>query len=468
MNHDDIATTAHFAAPITSAAPSPWATPAASATAVRHAAVPAPSATRRLLPSRGPRPGASLLATLLLSSMVLAGCSGAFDTRPEPVMSYAETGFKGDPAGEDTALWPDLNGTTITILDNGAFSYGCPPAAERFELLTNVKVKCENGGDTGNAVAKLKADGGSGTYDILYGADNTLLYTAQPYFVPYTPVNGARVPSSALFWGQTGAKPWPATPVDQGYIAINWDARAAPPAGHSNDGYALDGSITNLYKVRDNANQFVTQCPSLSTPGLGFMLITISRFGESDGPGGAAYDWHDYWTDLFANGVTVTKDWTDAYENHFSAGYGASYGAADKAIVTSYTESPAYEVFAGTFPAGSQANVLLEPRSTFHQIQTMGIVKGTKHLTAAQAFLEYALTDHFQGLAAPDDAVYPIVPSVDASSIYGNLDPSPGSFKTANDDLPYARVEANLDRWYAEWTALAPANVQGVCASVAT
>ncbi len=407
------------------------------------------------------------VALVLVAVTALAGCSGTFTTRQDPVKSYVEEGFAGDVVGEDAEKWPDFNGTTITILDNGAFSYGCPPAAEQFEKLTGVKVTCENGGDAGTAIGKLKADAGSGTYDVLYGADNAMLWKAEPYLVPYTPVNGVRVPQSALFWGDAPGKLWPATPVDQGYVGINWDTSAYDPPGEAGASSSpLATPIDDLFAVRDNAHQFVTQCPSQSSPGLAFMLITISRFGEERNVG---YDWHEYWTALYANGVLVTKDWSTAYEGHFSRGYGVAYGgAADRAIVNSYTESPAYEVFADSFPAGTQAQVLLEPKSTFHQIQTMGIVKGTKHLAAAQAFLEYALTDHFQNLAAPADAVYPIVNGIDVRSTYGGLDPTPGSFTTANADLPYERIVNNLDRWYAEWSELAPASVQAVCASVAT
>lgn len=387
--------------------------------------------------------------------VALSGCSGLLVNAPEPQKSYQDLGFAGDSTGQSEEAWPDLAGITLKVLDNGAFSYGCPPAAAQFQRLTGATVECEDGGDAGSAIAKLKTDGGSGSYDILYGADNALLYKAAPYLEPFTPQHGSRLPGKLLFFGNQD--PWPATPVDQGYVAINWD-----PAHPS----LKNVTITNLHGVRDNAATFVTQCPNQSSPGLAFMLTTIAKFGEWDGveSGGPAYDWHDYWKDLFAKGVLVTPDWSTAYANHFTAGYGNDgTNPSDKAIVVSYTESPAYEAYYGR-PTASLARVLLEPDSTFHQIQTMGIVKGTKNLAAAQAWIEYTLTDHFQGLAAPMSAVYPVVPGIDVRDTYQGVDPAPGSFKTV--DMEYSRVAAKLDQWMAQWYALAPAAVKSTCGAV--
>lgn len=385
---------------------------------------------------------------------VLSGCSGILVQAPEPQTTYAQLGFAGDPTGLDADKWPDLDGITLRILDNGAFSWTCPEAARQFGVLTGAIVLCEDGGDTGSAIAQLKQDHGSGQYDILYGADNTLLAKAEPYLLPYTPQHGSRLPEGVLFFGARTA--WPATPVDQGYVAINWDPNFP----------GLNATIHDLHKVRDKANFFVTQCPNQSSPGLAFLLITIGRFGEWDGAesGGPVYDWHDYWKDLFAKEVRVVPDWSTAYESHFSAGYGdPTLHPKDEAIVVSYTESPAYEAFSGR-PRDQLAQVLLERDSTFHQIQTMGIVKGTRNASAAQAWIEYTLTDHFQSLAAPFSAVYPVIPTVDVRDVYGGIDPAPGLFKPVT--MGYDRVSANLDRWMEHWTSLAPASVQATCGSV--
>ena len=156
----------------------------------------------------------------------------------------------------------------------------------------------------------------------------------------------------------------------------------------------------------------------------------------------------------------VTADWTTAYEQHFSAGYGVDYGGkGDKPLVTSYTESPAYEHYASDRNATEIAQNVLAPESTFHQIQTMAILRGTSNLAAAQAWVEFTLTDFFQELAAPSNAVYPAVESVSVVEIYQNLDPVScdrvdvaGCFRPAEMDLQ--AIGENLDRWLDEWTEL--------------
>ena len=214
--------------------------------------------------------------------------------------------------------------------------------------------------------------------------------------------------------------------------------------------------------MRAAACLFVTQDPRLSTPGLGFMLITIATYGEVDATN--TYDWLDYWTDLFTGGVRITPDWTTAYATYYSGGYGIweEGHIGDRPIVTSYTESPAYEwywdMMADEDDRRWQSNasllpsVVLDGPSAFHQIQTMGILRGTPDLAVAQAWIEFTLTDDFQEHAAKDLAVYPVVDTIDVDEVYDDVDPAPGSFQTA--DLDYATIGANLDAWLTAWTDL--------------
>jgi len=197
------------------------------------------------------------------------------------------------------------------------------------------------------------------------------------------------------------------------------------------------------------ASHFVTEDPRTSSPGLGFLLSTIATYGDKGSHGATGYDYTTYWDELLSHGALVTADWTTAYAEHFSDGYGASTGQADKTIVNSYTTSPAYEAYSG---ANVTATVLTAPKSTFHQVETMGIARGTKHLAAAQAWIEFTLTDAYQALQAPQNAVYPVVPSVDTSSVYGSLAPDPATLQDAK--MTYADIGPNVERWVQDWTTV--------------
>ncbi|HUR63194.1 MAG TPA: thiamine ABC transporter substrate-binding protein [Candidatus Thermoplasmatota archaeon] len=368
-------------------------------------------------------------ALLLLTAPLLAGCAQP----PASATTYAAMGFKGDPTGAAASLWPDLTGQTVTILDQGAFDYLFTAAQPLFENLTHAKLRHVAALDAGEALQRATREAGDPSFDVVYGIDNVLLWKAAQadVFTPYKPVMAGRISPDLVFFGAGNA--WTATPVDHGYTAINVDPRS----------HATVNTLRGLVPV---AGQFVTEDPRTSSPGLGFLAATVATFGEK---GASGYDYLAYWDDLFTHGVLVTPGWTEAYAQHFTAGYGAATGANDRAIVNSYTTSPAYEAFNG---ATTVATVLTAPKSTFHQVETMGIARGTRHLAAAQAWIEFTLTDAYQALQAPNNAVYPVVPTVEVASVYGHADPAPGSFEDAG--FSYTQLGANAERWVREWTDL--------------
>jgi thiamine transport system substrate-binding protein len=383
------------------------------------------------------------LATVSLCLILLAGCTRPAapdgDDGTASSGSYAALGFDGhDATGRDASAWPDLQGTTLTILDHGAFAaFG--DAAARFENLTGAKVEHIEADDAGSALNRAIQDKGSPSADVLYGIDNVLLARAESSGIlhPYTPILGPRVDSRFVFFTPSG--PWNATPVDHGYIGVNADLSQPQLQG---------STIASLDDVRDHASSFVTEDPNTSSVGLGFLLATIDTYGE--------HGWQDYWAGLFDGGALVTAGWSEAYEQHFSGGYGPSIGGrGDKPLVVSYTESPAYEAFYGR-PTEYLATPLTAQGTTFRQVQTMAILDGTDHLAAAQAWIEFSLTDAFQELAAPGNAVYPVVEGIDVNATYGGLDPKPGTFDPAT--IEYHLIGANLERWLTEWTDLCEAH----------
>lgn len=397
------------------------------------------------------------LAALLSIAVVaaaLAGCANPL--KDPPARHYRDMGFAGaDVSGTVPAAWPDLSGERITLLDQGAFAWTFPKAAAQFERLTGAKVELVHGGDAGTALQQAIDAKGRPPADVIYGIDNALLGHAVAHGVvhPYKPVLAVRIAPDNLFFGthSTPEHLWHATPVDYGFIGVNYDPREVPPIG-------------SLAELRENADVFVTQDPRLSSPGLGFLLTTIGAFGEH-----GVYTWQDYWRELLEEGVEVTPDWTQAYEGHYSAGYGSpdagGEGAGDRAIVTSYTQSPAFEAYNG-LPEGVRGRAAAGPAMTFKQVETMAILDGTDSLAAAEAWIEFTLTDAFQALLAPNNAMYPVVewvdPKVDPERTFGTLDPEPGTFEPVTMD--WQHVATNLERWICEWDALYESTDETICA----
>jgi thiamine transport system substrate-binding protein len=401
---------------------------------------------------------ALLLAALLLAP-ALAGCAG---TPPPSQGPYQDLdGYERDPTGRNATKWPNLSNVTITLLDNGAFKFTFDEAAKQFKALTGITVKREDGVDTLDALNTLQRSNKNGRFDVIYGVDNMVLFQAveNGLLLEYKPALADRIDPNYVFFGNA---PWFATPVDHGYVAVNYDSF------HDE----LEDDIDSLLRLRRYADQLVVPDPRKSSPGLGFLLVTIDAFGEAPAYSPSHYDWKAYWRDLLRGTdtdrdgdqqpegcVLVVPNWTVAYEQHFSAaGQWVGESLRDKPIVVSYTESPAYEAYAGMDP-DRIASVLKADGTTYHQIQTMAIANGTKNLAAAQAWIEFTLTDFFQELAAPYSAVYPVVPSIDVSETYGGLDPTPGSFQAVRmSQATLAQKDAkgvpNLQRWLAEWADL--------------
>lgn len=392
----------------------------------------------------------------LFALALFAGCTqNVFKSPPLPE-GYAKMGYQGkDLSGTDANQWPSLKGVELTVMDHGAF-FGFSEAKTAFEALTGAKVSEITQDDTGTMLSTLLGEKGQPTADVVYGLDNAVYAKAvqNGLLTPYKPKLEHRIQRDLIFFGANAT--WYATPVDHAYVGVNVDTHAPSLA---------NTTVTKLTDLTAHAGQFVTQNPKTSSPGWGFLISTVQTFGED--PNG--YNWKKYWNDLFHDHVIgncaascahtgtalVTKSWGDAYTQHFTAGYESpvrgGHGQGDRAIVTSYTNSPAYE-YNTVADVDKVAQNVLADRATWHQVQTMGILNGTKHLAAAQAWIEFTLTDAFQKTRAPSDAVYPVVASIDVSGTYHDVDPAPGSFVAANPDYQY--LGRNLDRWLREWTQL--------------
>lgn len=360
---------------------------------------------------------------LALLGLSLAGC---LQGGPADGTTYEELGFDG-------THWPDLHGAKVVVLDHGAFDYIFGPAKERFDALTNGSLEHIAARDTGDALTRAIREKDRPSFDVVYGLDNAYLgkAVAKGALQPYTPQLAARVNASYVFFDAD--QTWPATPADHGYIAVNVDPRVGI-------------EVASLEQLRDDADLFVTQDPRTSSPGLGFLLSTIATY-----PDGASYDWKDYWTDLFEGGVSVTADWTTAYTQQFTGGYAQWEDgfSGTKPFVTSYSTSPAYEMF---YDNPEENGLLLAPNATFHQIETVAIAANARDLAGAQAFVEFVLTDGFQDLHAETNAMYPVVDGIDVARVYDGTDPAPGSFQPAQ--LDYMTLAANVERWVREWTDL--------------
>ena len=303
-------------------------------------------------------------------------------------------------------------------------SWGMPKEVlAKFTDETGITVKIQPQGDAGQLTNKLVLTKDSPLADGVYGIDNTFGGRAVSEGV-LASYDATGLPADAEQYRlDEGADQL--TPIDYSDVCVNVD-----------DTWFADKKIpapTTLADLTKPAYKdlFVTPGATTSSPGLAFLLATISAEGE-DG-------WQDYWEKLMANGAKITSGWTDAYEVDFTAGG----GNGDRPIVTSYSSSPPF-----TIPedgAKPTTRALLD--TCFRQVEYAGVLKGSDNPEGMRKFIDFMLENDFQS-ALPDNMyVYPIDSSValpESWAAYAKPAPKPLS-------MPAEDIEDDLADWLREW-----------------
>jgi thiamine transport system substrate-binding protein len=316
---------------------------------------------------------------------------------------------------------------SLTVMTHDSFAVSDNVIAA-FQQANNVKVTFVKGGDAGAMLNKAILSKSAPLADVLYGVDNTLLTEAltADIYQPYASPALKNIP--AEFQVDSSNR---ALPVDHGYVCVVYDK-----AYFSTHNLSAPQSLEDLFKP-DYKGLLVMENPATSSPGLDFLLATIKHFGD---PG-----YLGYWKQLRANGLVVVDGWETAYYTNFS---GASGGGA-QAMVVSYATDPAYEVMSAPTPiAEASVAAVVGPDTCFHQIEFVGILKGTQHLTLAQKFVDFMLGAQFQADVPGQMAVYPVASNISLPDAFTKFAPIPSQPAALSSD----DIAKNRDAWVKAWT----------------
>ena len=288
---------------------------------------------------------------------------------------------------EPTPIPPDAN-NELVIMSHDSFNIGEDVIAA-FEAANDATVVLLPAGDTGLALNRAILEKGNPSADLFYGVDNTYLGRAldEGIFVPYESPGLANVPPQFIM-----DPTFHVTPIDYGYVNLNYDK-----AFLEAEGLEPPGSLEELTEAQWRG-KLVVENPATSSPGLAFLIATVSYFGEDDD-----YDYLDFWGDLRANDVAITDGWETAYFTNFS-----KYGG-DQPLVVSYATSPAAEFLFSETPLEEPptGNILFD-RSVFLQIEGMGVLTGADSPNLARRFIDFALDLQFQEDFPDKMFVYPV------------------------------------------------------------
>ncbi|MBB5235012.1 thiamine ABC transporter substrate-binding protein [Deinococcus budaensis] len=281
--------------------------------------------------------------------------------------------------------------TTLTVVTHDSFDVDKKLVAQ-FERENGARVRFVRGGDAGELLNRLILTRRAPVADVVYGLDNAALPRARAAGIleAYRSPALARVPAASRLDGAGLLNT-----VDSGLVALNYDR-----AAWAKTGLPLPRTLDDLKKPQ-YARLTVVPSPATSSPGLAFLLATVNHYGEA-----GAWAW---WREARANGLKVTRGWSDAYNKEFTRN-GGKYP-----IVLSYASSPAAEVYYADaydpkkLPAQAPTANLFLPGSTFLQLEGVGILKGTKQPALARRFVDFMLSARVQADIPTRMWVYPAV-----------------------------------------------------------
>ncbi|MFK4223114.1 thiamine ABC transporter substrate binding subunit [Streptomyces sp. NPDC019890] len=321
---------------------------------------------------------------------------------------------------------------TVTLVSHDSF-VASASVLKQFTKETGYTVKVLKSGDAGAALNKEILTKGSPQGDVFFGVDNTLLSRAldNGLFTPYEAKGLAQVPDEV----QLDKGKHRVTPVDTGDICVNYDKKyfadkkLAPPQ-------SFDDLIKPEYK-----NLLVTENVATSSPGLGFLLGSVGKYGE-DG-------WQDYWKKLKANGVKVVDGWEQAYNEEFSGSAGGKKAKADRPLVVSYASSPPAEVlFAKPQPA--QAPTGVSTGTCFRQTEFAGLLKGAKNEEGGKALLDFLISKQFQEDMPLNMFVNPVVKGAKVPELFTKF----GAVVDKPETVAPDQIAKNREQWVQSWSSL--------------
>ena len=287
-----------------------------------------------------------------------------------------------------------------------------------FEKAHQAKVSVIKVGSGNEMVNKLIVSRAKPIADAVYGLDNITALKAQQ-----AGILAVQQPNSTI----TVARLTGALAVDYGYVSINYDkawfAKHKLPLPKT-----LDDLTLPQYK-----NLLVMPNPGMSSTGLGFLFANIQGMGEQK-----AFAW---WAKMRANGVKITKDWSEAYYTEFSHNGGA------RPLVVGYATSPVAEVFygKGKYSSPPTGNLFL-PASVFRQVEGAAVLKGATQPVLAAKLVQYLQNPAIQKTIPSEMWVYPAVKGVALPDVYQH-DVAPSQSNNPSE----ADIAKHQKRWVSQW-----------------
>jgi thiamine transport system substrate-binding protein len=294
---------------------------------------------------------------------------------------------------------------TLRVMVHSSFALPKPLLAQ-FEQEAGVTLSIVKGGNAGEMLNKLILTRANPVADVVFGIDNTLAAKAQ---------------AAGVLDGKL-------TPVDFGFVSINFDKTAIAQRG-----MALPKTLYDLTQPAYK-EALVVPNPATSSAGYAFLLATIAGLGEE-----AAFQW---WGQMRTNGLKVAKGWSEAYYTQFTRGGGS------QPLVVGYATSPAAEVFyAKEKRTQAPTGILTLKGGVFKQTEGVALIKGGAQRQVALKFVDFMLSRPVQQALQTEMWMYPVQAGTPLAAALQHA-AAPEHFESMSEQT----IADNGARWVARWT----------------
>ena len=286
--------------------------------------------------------------------------------------------------------------------------------------------------------------------DVLIGIDNVLIHTAKREGIlkPYQPPALENVSLNLI--NNLDPEKY-VVPYDYGIIALWYDNSRMNATS-----YPILGNLTLDDIISENIDQkLVVEDPTLSSPGLGFLLWTIAVYGDPsiNFEGLLDKDWRDWWKKASDN-LRIAPSWGAAFDIYYSE-------EEERPMMVSYGTSPAYDVCHPLWGVGQEVDPPstaivsneLGKQNAWLQIEGLGLVNNSKNEANAKQFINWFLGTELQDQIPMNNWMYPANTYANISSCFLDNAIDPDDVDILNDMIPSSMLKENIDGWRTDWEA---------------
>ena len=347
----------------------------------------------------------------------------------------------------DEASSEDLQDGELVIVtyDVLALSEDMISGFEESSGLTVTMLKLD---DAGSILDYLIQNRGNTNVDLAIGLDNTYLQTAIEFDLLEEldlDKSGMSAPGSSLARSSMDPlEPYDgplAVPYDMGYICLNYDTEAV-----DGENLSVPTSLEDLTGP-EWRGKVALPSPVSSSPGRGFMLASLDYFDWQSDEGLQFSNW---WSDMVANDVVITSGWTEAYETHYTGGYGewTEGYIGDAHITVSYCHSPGVEsYYNGNWTKSATLDI---PKTSLFQVEYASAVSGGNALYAKK-FIEYLISPEVNSMMPYENLMYSVLDGLDLPEEDGYR--SNSQIPAASASMPMEDIDDHMEAWLDQWNS---------------